>query len=42
MLARMRTAVKFFTWGMLIGIAFAPASGAETRDRLKAWVLRRG
>jgi gas vesicle protein len=40
MLARMRTAIKFFTWGMLVGIFFAPESGAETRQRLKAWVTR--
>lgn len=42
MLARMRTAVKFFTWGLLIGILFAPRSGADTRERLKGWVMRSG
>jgi len=42
MLTRMRTAAKFFTWGMLVGILFAPRSGADTRDQLKGWVTRRG
>lgn len=40
-LARMRTAAKFFTWGLLIGILFAPRSGADSRAHLKDWVMRR-
>lgn len=34
MLSRMRVALKFFTLGMLAGLLFAPAAGAETRSRL--------
>jgi hypothetical protein len=41
-LSRARTATKFFTYGMLIGVLFAPGSGDETRQRLKAWITRRG
>ena len=37
MIARMRTAMKFFTYGLLIGLLFAPRSGKETRSRLIAW-----
>jgi gas vesicle protein len=40
MLGRARTAMKFFTYGMLLGILFAPRSGAETRRRLRSWVTR--
>lgn len=31
MLGRLRTALKFMAYGLLIGILFAPRSGAETR-----------
>jgi gas vesicle protein len=41
-LSRARTATKFFTYGMLIGVLFAPGSGEETRQRLKGWITRRG
>ena len=34
MLRNARTAVKFFTYGVIIGILFAPQSGAETRKKL--------
>ncbi len=37
MLARMRTALKFLTYGILIGVFFAPRSGAETRRQLRQW-----
>lgn len=40
MLSRARTATKFFTYGMLIGVFFAPGSGEETRQRLKSWIMR--
>lgn len=40
MLGRMRTALKFFTVGLAAGVLFAPRSGEETRDRVRAWVLR--
>ena len=42
MLNRARTATKFFTYGLLIGVLFAPGSGDETRQRLKSWITRRG
>lgn len=38
MIGRARTALKFFTYGLLIGILFAPRSGAETRGMLINWV----
>ena len=41
MLKRARTATKFFTYGLLIGVLFAPGSGEETRQRLKSWIMRR-
>lgn len=37
MLSRVRTALKFMTYGVLIGIFFAPESGAETRRKVKNW-----
>jgi gas vesicle protein len=37
MISRTRTAMKFFTYGLLIGLLFAPGSGKETRDRLLTW-----
>lgn len=41
MLSRIRTAFKFLAWGLLIGLLFAPRSGAETRRRAVQWVARR-
>lgn len=38
MFGRTRVATKFFTYGLIIGILFAPGSGAENRERLKSWV----
>lgn len=38
MLIRMRTALKFLTWGLVLGILFAPRSGAETRKELGHWI----
>lgn len=40
MVARIRIAVKFFTYGLLIGILFAPRGGKETRSVAVAWVKR--
>jgi hypothetical protein len=40
MIARTRTAMKFFTYGLLIGIFFAPRSGKETRKVLMDWANR--
>ncbi len=37
MIARTRTAMKFFTYGLVIGLFFAPRSGKETRGRLISW-----
>ena len=37
MIARTRTAMKFFTYGLLIGLLFAPRSGKETRGRILSW-----
>jgi hypothetical protein len=38
MLGRMQTALKFLTYGLLIGIFFAPDRGAETRRKVVNWV----
>ncbi len=37
MLSRVQTALKFMTYGILIGIFFAPDSGAETRRKIMNW-----
>jgi hypothetical protein len=37
MIGRARTATKFFVYGLLVGLLFAPASGQETRSRLLTW-----
>lgn len=38
MIKNMRTAVKFFVYGLLAGLLFAPRSGDETRKELMNWV----
>jgi hypothetical protein len=38
MIKHMRTAVKFFVYGLLAGLLFAPRSGADTRKELMNWV----
>ena len=38
MIKSMRTAVKFFVYGLLVGLLFAPRSGAETRQELMGWI----
>ena len=38
MIGRARTAVKFFVYGLVLGLLFAPRSGEETRGRVLAWV----
>jgi hypothetical protein len=38
MLSRLQTALKFLTYGLLIGIFFAPDKGAETRRKVINWV----
>jgi gas vesicle protein len=37
MLGRARTALKFFVYGLLIGLFFAPRSGEETRAQVLSW-----
>lgn len=37
MIKNMRTAVKFFVYGLIAGIMFAPRSGNETRQELMNW-----
>ena len=37
MVGRARTAVKFVTYGLLIGLFFAPRGGEETRTRVMNW-----
>lgn len=37
MIRNMRTAVKFFVYGLVAGLMFAPRSGAETRKELMSW-----
>lgn len=38
MLRNAQTAVKFFVYGMIVGLLFAPQSGAETRKQLFGWL----
>jgi gas vesicle protein len=38
MIKNFRTAVKFFVYGLVLGLLFAPRSGAETRDELLGWL----
>lgn len=40
MLARTRTAMKFFVYGLGIGVLFAPRSGKDSRDALISWGRR--
>jgi gas vesicle protein len=40
MISQTRTAFKFFTYGLLIGLLFAPKSGKENRADAMAWVQR--
>lgn len=37
MLGRLQTALKFLTYGIVVGILFAPNSGQETRRKVKEW-----
>ena len=38
MIKNMQTAVKFFVYGLVAGLLFAPRSGNETRQELLNWV----
>lgn len=37
MLGRTRVALKFLTYGVVVGVLFAPRSGAETRAQVLDW-----
>jgi gas vesicle protein len=37
MVGRARTALKFFVYGLIVGLLFAPRSGAETRQQALDW-----
>ena len=37
MIGRARTALKFFVYGLVVGLLFAPRSGEETRARVLGW-----
>ena len=38
MIKHIRTALKFFVYGLAIGLLFAPRSGAESRKELIGWL----
>ena len=38
MIGKARIALKWFVYGLIIGLMFAPGSGAETRARLMSWL----
>lgn len=38
MIGRARTAVKFFVYGLVGGLLFAPQSGSATRKQVMTWV----
>lgn len=38
MIGRARTGIKFFVYGLVGGLLFAPKSGAETRQQVITWV----
>lgn len=36
-MGRVRTALKFFVYGLVLGLLFAPRSGDETRQQVLGW-----
>ena len=38
MIRNARTAVKFFVYGLIVGLLFAPGSGEENRKKLMDWI----
>lgn len=37
MIGRARTGMKFFVYGLVLGLLFAPRAGDETRERVLGW-----
>ncbi len=37
MIDKAQAKMRFFVYGMLLGLAFAPYSGNETRSRVMGW-----
>jgi hypothetical protein len=37
MIDKARASMKFLVYGLLVGLAFAPYSGKETRSRVTGW-----
>jgi hypothetical protein len=38
MIGHARSAVKFFVYGLVLGLLFAPRSGEETRKEVLGWI----
>ncbi|MBA2760016.1 MAG: YtxH domain-containing protein [Chloroflexia bacterium] len=38
MIRNARTAVKFFVYGVIVGLMFAPQSGSQTRQKFFGWI----
>lgn len=38
MIKNVQTAVKFFVYGLVAGLLFAPRSGEQTRKELFSWI----
>lgn len=38
MIRNARTAVKFFVYGVIVGLMFAPQSGSQTRKQFFGWI----
>lgn len=38
MIRNARTAVKFFVYGLIVGLLFSPGSGEENRKKLINWI----
>ena len=41
MFRHFKTAFKFFVYGLVVGLLFAPRSGAESRKELVNWLTGR-
>lgn len=38
MIRNARTAVKFFVYGLIVGLMFSPGSGEQNRKKMMDWV----